>query len=64
MSFTFARQIVLNHLRIRATQLHEAAETLPRGGDREALLHKAHKMETASRVIDRWLASPGLRAPD
>jgi hypothetical protein len=64
MSFDYARQIVLDRLRIRATQLHETAETLPQGGDREGLLHKAHKMETASRVIDRWLASPGLRAPD
>jgi hypothetical protein len=64
MSFTYASQIVQDHLRLRATQLHETAETLPHGGDREALLHRALKMETASRVIDRWVASPGLRSPD
>jgi hypothetical protein len=64
MSSIYASQIVQNRLRLRATKLHETAETLPRGGDREALLHRARKMETASRVIDRWLASPALRAPD
>jgi hypothetical protein len=61
---TFASQIVQDRLRLRATQLHETAETLPHGGDREALLHRARKLESASRVIDRWLASPGLKVPD
>jgi hypothetical protein len=64
MPHTYASQIVLDRLRLRATQLHETAETLPHGGDREALQHRARKMESASRVIDRWLASPGLKAPD
>jgi hypothetical protein len=43
-------------------QLHEAAATLPHGDDREALLESARKMETASRIIDKWLSSPGFTA--
>lgn len=57
------RQTVQDHLGLRAGELHEAAETLPFGDERDGLLHRARRMEAASRVIDGWLSSPGLRAP-
>jgi hypothetical protein len=63
MLFTYTPQTVQDHLQLRATQLHEAAENLPHGGERQALVHRAHRMEDASRVIDRWMMSSGLRAP-
>jgi len=60
----FPKHIVQERLELRAAELHEAAETLPRGGDeREGLIHRARKLESASLVIDRWMASPGLRGP-
>jgi hypothetical protein len=58
-----SRQTVQAHLELRANELHEAAETLPCGTEREGLLHRARRMEAASHVINRWLSSPGLRAP-
>jgi hypothetical protein len=48
-------------LDLRATQLNKAAEGLPHGDEREALLHKANRAEVASFIIDRWLSSPGVR---
>ena len=54
---------VLDHLGLKATQLHEAAETLPHGNAREALVHRATKLEAASLIIEKWASSPGLRAP-
>jgi hypothetical protein len=54
---------VQDHLELRATELREAAQTLPDGGERDALLHKAVKVEAASLIIERWLSSPGLRQP-
>jgi hypothetical protein len=56
-------QSVQAHLEYRAAQLNEAAETLPHGDERDALLYRAVRMEAASLVIDRWMSSPGLRAP-
>lgn len=50
-------------LELRASELHEAAETLPWGDEKESLLQRARRMAAASDVINRWLASPGLRAP-
>ena len=47
----------------RSADLERTAETLPQGDAREDLLHRASNMEAASLIIDRWLASPGLRAP-
>jgi hypothetical protein len=48
---------------------HEQAETfkreaakLPHGGEREELLRKARRLETASHMMD-WLSSPGLASP-
>jgi hypothetical protein len=60
---THPSQIVQDRLQLRATQLHETAESLPHGQEREGLLHRARRMEKASLVIDRWMASPGLRTP-
>ena len=57
------QQTVQTCLELRASELHEAAEPLPRGEERDGLLQRARKMKAASQVIDRWLASPGLRAP-
>ena len=54
---------VQDHLELRATQLHEAAETLPHGDARESMVHRANKIEAASQIIERWASSPGLRAP-
>jgi hypothetical protein len=54
---------VQDRLEQRAMQLQEEAGTLPAGGERNALLHRAHKMESAARTIDGWLSSPGLRLP-
>jgi hypothetical protein len=52
-----------NFLELRAVQLTKAAETLPQGDERDGLLRRAIKMEAASLIIDRWMMSPGLRAP-
>lgn len=53
-----------NHdLELRVSQLHDAAEGLPPGDARQALVHQAIKMEAASLIVDRWASSPGLRAP-
>ena len=54
---------VQDRLELRAMQLQEQAGTLPAGGERISLLHRAHRMESAVRTIDGWLASPGLRLP-
>jgi hypothetical protein len=51
------------HLELRAAQLSDAAGTLPHGDERDGLLHRATKMEAASRIIDRWMSSSGRRAP-
>jgi hypothetical protein len=40
----------------------QAAE-LPPGPERDALLRKARRAETAAN-IDGWMSSPGLRTPD
>jgi hypothetical protein len=63
MTPTHTNQIVQDRLQLEATQLHETAEGLPHGHEREGLLHKARRMEKASLVIDRWMTSPGLRVP-
>jgi hypothetical protein len=59
----YPNSIVQDHLELRATQLHEAAETLPHGDAREALVRRAIRMEAASLIIERWAASRGPRAP-
>jgi hypothetical protein len=50
-------------LALRASELNARAETLPQGDERDDLMHKAIKMEAASLVIEKWMSSPGLRAP-
>lgn len=45
-------------------QLIETAETLSQSGNEDALPHRERSLENASRVIDRWASSPGLRAPN
>ena len=57
----YSTQTVRDRLTLRASQLHDAAEILPHGDEREALLSRARRMENASLVIDRWAASPSLR---
>jgi hypothetical protein len=57
------KNVIQDRLELRASQLHEAAEALPHGDAREALVNRAIKMEAASLVIERWASSPGLRAP-
>jgi hypothetical protein len=53
-------------LKDRLTQLAKEAraraEALPAGAKREALLRAAAVSETAAQ-IQRWISSPGLRAP-
>ena len=46
-----------------AKQLHEEAQTLSDDGKRDVLLHKARKMENASRAIGHWISSPRLWPP-
>jgi hypothetical protein len=60
MRDTFTLQ---GQLALRAAKLNAEAETLPQGDERDVLTHKAIKMEAASLVIERWMSSPGLRAP-
>jgi hypothetical protein len=57
------KQLFHDRVEMEAVQLNEKAETFPRGHMREALLHKARQMIAASEIVDRWLSSPGLRAP-
>jgi len=56
-------QTVQERLELRASRLHEVAEMLPHGDEKENLLQRARRMVAASNVINSWLASPGLRAP-
>jgi hypothetical protein len=59
----YSKQMAQDILGLKATQLNEAAEILPHGDEREALLHRARKIGAASLIIDRWLSSPSLRPP-
>jgi hypothetical protein len=45
-----------------ATRLKEQALKMPLGKDRDALLKRARRAETAVH-INEWLNSPGLRPP-
>jgi hypothetical protein len=47
-------KIAQHYLKLRATQLHEEAETLLNGDAREALLRRAGKIKAASLVVERW----------
>ena len=48
---------------LEANKLKQAADSLPQGGEREALLDRAHRMNMASNIVEQWASSPGLRAP-
>jgi len=52
------KNVVQDRLELRASQLHKAAEILPHGDEREALVQRARKMEGAAHLIDRWLPRP------
>jgi hypothetical protein len=43
-------------------RLTDGAKALRPGREQDAMVRKAHLMETASQ-INEWLTSPGLRAP-
>lgn len=45
-----------------AEQTRAKAETLPHGRARDAMLKKAHQLETAYQ-INEWISSPGLHPP-
>jgi hypothetical protein len=45
-----------------AREAREAAQQLPQGAEREALLKKAKQAETAA-SLNEWLTSPSLQAP-
>ena len=45
----------------RAARL--AAEKLPQGAERDALMRTARQLETASQM-NEWLTSPGLKPPN
>jgi hypothetical protein len=59
----YSGEIVQDCLRVRATELHKAADNLPHGDERTGLMHKARRMENASLVIGRWGSTPGPNAP-
>ena len=46
-----------------AKQLRTEAEKMPHGAERDELLRKARRAETALHVND-WLSSPGLKSPE
>jgi hypothetical protein len=48
--------------RAEAETLKREAEQLPYGKEREELLRRARRLETASHV-NEWLSSPGLAPP-
>jgi hypothetical protein len=41
----------------------QEAEKLPHGKERDALMRKARRLQTASQ-INQWLSSPELRPPE
>lgn len=51
-------RLVVDRLEQRAAELHEAAQTLAPGDERESILHRARRMEAASNVISRWYSRP------
>jgi hypothetical protein len=45
-----------------ASEAREAAQQLPQGKERDALLRKASQAEVAAHLSE-WLTSPGLQSP-
>jgi hypothetical protein len=56
-----SKDVVQDRLEQRAVELRKTADNFPSGDAREALLHKALKMDAAARVIESWISPPGLR---
>jgi hypothetical protein len=52
-----------DRLDLEAKRLRQEAEKVPHGHERDQLLRKARRAETALHVND-WLSSPGLRTPE
>jgi hypothetical protein len=50
------------YLAEEAKRLHEEAELLPLGAQRDAVEGKARQAETGAHISD-WLRSPGLQPP-
>jgi len=50
-------------LDLEAKRLRTEAEKLPHDAERDELLRKARRAETALHVND-WLSSPGLKSPE
>jgi hypothetical protein len=51
-----------DRLASEAARWREKAGSLPAGIERDLLLRKARRAETAAR-INEWVSSPGLRSP-
>ena len=49
-------------LQMAANNAREAAQCLPDGEERDALLKKARRAETAAH-LNEWLTSPGRQSP-
>jgi hypothetical protein len=59
----FTQTITLgDRLAHEAERLRQQARTVPAGKERQSLLRKARRLETASH-INEWLSSPGLQTP-
>jgi hypothetical protein len=59
----YPERIVPDRFKLTALRLMEVAGEISPGDDKDALLHRARNVENASRLIERWALSPGLRAP-
>ncbi|WJR75601.1 hypothetical protein [Bradyrhizobium sp. NP1] len=51
-----------DRLQVRAKEVHDQAEKLPAGPERDALLKKARQADTAAHLND-WANSRGLQPP-
>lgn len=58
------RSTVQDHLELTASELHEAAETLPYGDEQDGRLHRAGRMKAASQVIKQTAVIPGLEGAE
>lgn len=56
-----AKNVVQDRLEQRALELRDAADSLPHGDTREALLNRAIKMDAAALVIARWISPPRVK---
>jgi hypothetical protein len=54
-------RLIQDLLEAKSIRLHHEA-SLSQGDERDALLHKAHQLESVVRTIDRWASSRELSA--